>query len=245
MSRLSKRERSIRALLSKVAGLKIATSREGLISYKELWERISRKKWGRARVDEIVPMILNISEFELKGSRPPLNEIVVNKLTGEPGEEWENIKSNLEKRVGKRIGYSTHKDARIACWRYWQRKLLPSASVNGLEENESVEEGLKQDRTVAFRRRNREIIRLRKEKDNYQCQACGFLLKVKNRYIIECHHKYPLGGSDKVRITAIGDLVCLCPTCHRISHSEKFPLDTVEIVKLRKQAKWLIPVVRR
>lgn len=96
-----------------------------------------------------------------------------------------------------------------------------------------VEEGYKQDRTLLFRQRNKEIIKKRKEIDNYTCKACGFRLEVNGNYIIDCHHKNPLNMNDDSIITKLDDLVCLCPTCHRISHSKRLPLTVEDIKRIR------------
>lgn len=98
-------------------------------------------------------------------------------------------------------------------------------------DDDGVEEGLKEDKTVAFRRRNALVIAQRREKDGNACQACGFCFAVKERYIIDCHHLFPMRGG--VRVTHISDLVCLCPTCHRIAHARRPPFTVLEIRTLR------------
>jgi len=47
-------------------------------------------------------------------------------------------------------------------------------------------------------------------------------LRLNGSYLIECHHKHPLSAG--VRDTIIGDLISLCPTCHRITHTGDEPL---------------------
>ncbi len=76
------REKRVRKLLIRIAkgDTDIHTHRPGMISYKELWTRFFRREWGRARTNEIVGMITRISAYDLSHQRPPLNELVVDKL---------------------------------------------------------------------------------------------------------------------------------------------------------------------
>jgi len=80
--------------------------------------------------------------------------------------------------------------------------------------------------------RNAEIVKSRKHKDNYACQACGYKLKIGKTYIIDCHHLESISQSNGHAITSIDDLVSLCPNCHRIAHSSTPPLDVKEIKEM-------------
>jgi hypothetical protein len=108
---------------------------------------------------------------------------------------------------------------------------------HNMQVNDEIEaeEGYQGDRTTFFRSRNQEIIASRKARDDYRCQACEFRLELQGQYIIDCHHKYPFAGVPGVRVTRLDDLICLCPTCHRISHTRKTPL-TVEEIRAARQA---------
>ena len=109
----------------------------------------------------------------------------------------------------------------------------PETNKNKFEiDDAQAEEGYQEDKRYLFTKRNIGIVNRRKELDDYTCQACGFKLKVNNRYVIECHHTNPLAGG-KERITNINDLICLCPTCHRIAHLKKPPYSVTEIKRLR------------
>ena len=99
-----------------------------------------------------------------------------------------------------------------------------------------AEEGFQSDRTIAFRQRNKEIVASCKARDDHQCQACEFRLELQGRYIIDCHHKYPFAGVSGVTVTSLDDLICLCPTCHRIAHTRKSPLTVEEIRAARRAA---------
>jgi hypothetical protein len=226
--RLSQTEVRVRKILVEVANGKLETRWARTVTYKELWERISRTKWGQGRVPEIVRMVLNISEYELRHGRPPLNELVVRRDRGISGDEWSGTKRSLERR-GVVVPYLSHEDAQWACWTYWGQDA--ASKVTPYE----AEEGYQQDRTVRFRNRNAKLILERKRLDDFRCQACGFRLEVNGDCIIDCHHKYPLSGGAGARVTKIDALICLCPTCHRIAHTRKpNPLDADEIRELRK-----------
>jgi 5-methylcytosine-specific restriction endonuclease McrA len=94
------------------------------------------------------------------------------------------------------------------------------------DEDVSALEGQIAESKVLRLRRNRGIVEQRKKIDNYTCKACGFLALVNDRYVVECHHKFPLR---KETITEIDHLVCLCPTCHRIAHRRDEPYSVKEI----------------
>jgi hypothetical protein len=224
--KLDELEKRIRKTLINVAKGQISTYKSGLISYKELWTTFSRKPWVRVNTRKIINYITKISAYDLLQERPPLNELVVNKKTSAPGELWESIKAYHTENFQVEVPYSSHREAQEACWRYWGRK-----SNNKISEIK-VLEGEKQDKTVVFKRRNARIITKRKQKDDYKCQACGFRLKIGDIFIIDCHHKKPIGLNDSIIITDIDDLICLCPTCHRIAHTEKYPLDVEEIKEI-------------
>jgi len=238
---LSSIENKIREILVDTAKGNLKTHKSGLITYKELWQKISRKKWGMRRTSTIVPMILKISVIEVSNRRPPLNELVVNRKIGEPGEAWSRIKRGLERTfrpnrdphavglggIGNlKVSYSSHLEAQKACWDYWGRT-VDAPNVTEAE----AEEGCRQDQTVTFRKRNARLIDARKRMDNFTCQACGFRLDVQGTFVIDCHHKDPLLQGE--RVTKIDDLMCLCPTCHRIAHRRRPPFGADEIREVR------------
>ena len=225
--KLTQPEQKIRSLLIRTAQGRVRTHKPGVISYKELWERVSKEKWGRGRRSQIVSWITRISAFDLAHARPPLNEIVVTKGGEVPGEEWHGIKSYLKDTFAVRAPYRSHEEAQEACWHYWGKR--DKNRVRSDRAEEEVEEGYKQDRTTRFRRRNRAIIAKRKERDNYTCQACNFRLKINGKFVIDCHHTNPLGLVDAVTVTRLEHLICLCPTCHRIAHTRRYPLSVEEI----------------
>lgn len=94
-------------------------------------------------------------------------------------------------------------------------------------------EGYERDRVILSKSRNRARAEKRRALDNNQCQCCGFTMEMDGKYVIEVHHLSPLSIS-KETVTSINDLVCLCPTCHRISHLKKPPFEIEEVKKLIK-----------
>ncbi|MEP0862109.1 MAG: HNH endonuclease [Ignavibacterium sp.] len=104
------------------------------------------------------------------------------------------------------------------------------AKIFNLEDIEA-EEGYKEDNVYLHTQRNREIVELRKAKDNYTCQICGFYFELNGKKIIECHHLKPLSDGE-VWITNINELISVCPTCHRIIHLRKPPFEPWEVKKL-------------
>lgn len=70
-----------------------------------------------------------------------------------------------------------------------------------------------------------------KTRDGYTCQACHWQLHFDGKWIIDCHHKTPIKYGE--RETVLGDLVSLCPTCHRIAHLDNPPLDLKDIRRIR------------
>lgn len=104
-------------------------------------------------------------------------------------------------------------------------------------EKRSVIEGYLSDKKYLSTARNRPIVEERKRLDNFRCQACRFKLKINKHFIIECHHKIPFSFSQKKRVTHIKDLICLCPTCHRIAHIQKPPFSIKRIKGFLKKIK--------
>lgn len=221
---LSALEIKSRNILIRVAQGKLSTHFPRLITYKEFWELISDKKWGRGQRSKVVQIITRISAADIANGAPPLNELVVVKKTGLPGEEWSSIRSYIKNLSGNNPPYKNHKEAQQACWEYW------GTSGNKACSDKEAEEGVAIDKTIKFISRNRALVAERKQKDRNKCQACGYKQLVNGKYIIDVHHKYPLSRNEGIRVTSVDDLVCLCPNCHRIAHTMKFPL-TIEQIK--------------
>lgn len=227
---LTRTQARARKILILVAQGRYETHKPGYISYKELWGALSHETWGQNKSRDVVDCIIRVSAHEVAEGRPPLNELVVRTNRWEPTEPWLSIRWSLKKRTKILAPYRSHRDAQEACWQYWNSQRLDSSSkLPDQTTDDGVEEGLKQDRTIVFRTRNRRLIQKRKDKDNNTCQACGFKLRIADTYIIDCHHTNPLALNDAVSVTRIEDLVCLCPTCHRIAHTERYPLSVKRI----------------
>ena len=236
MKKLSTEENKVRALLIRVASGKSATYPTRRVSYKALWEHIRpQKTWGRGCTRTVVLWIWEVSAFELKNDRPLLNEIVTPKSKLVPTQDWRKIKAAFKRETGVLVEYKNHEEAQEACWRYWtdhaERRGSKATEISITEEE--AEEGFVGDKKVAFTKRNQSLINQAKKRDDFQCQACGFYLIVSNVAVIDCHHKVPFRGTKVGRVTKLSDLVCLCPTCHRIAHTKSYPLSTAEIRSLR------------
>lgn len=84
-----------------------------------------------------------------------------------------------------------------------------------------LEKGIIQERRYLLRSRDAKLVEARKVKDDYTCQTCGLRLEVSSgKFIIEVHHLKPVGELSEATVTSIDDLICLCPTCHRVAHSK-------------------------
>lgn len=232
---LTAEEKKVRKLLVRVAKGQAVSRRSGRISYKEVWEYFRpNTPWGCAHVAIVVDWITRISALEIQNNRPPLNELVTptNKLV--PSDPWDTsesgIRHHLKKLSGINVPYKSHEEAQEACWRYWINRIeIGSTTSEIFNTDTEAEEGYRQDKQASFIKRNRKIIEAAKNRDNFTCQACGFFLVVERRPMIDCHHKVPLGDLIEVRVTRISDLVCLCPTCHRIAHTRPYPLSVRNI----------------
>jgi hypothetical protein len=229
--RLTDAEKDVRKLLIRVANGSIRLRRRGLIACKELWQcpdlRVKPWSgsygWGRKH-QTFLRLLKKISEFELQHSRPPLGELVVNQRTGEPVQSCLAIQGNPADSLTHRVSYRSCRDAHDACWRHWGRR----------QTELQAEEGYQQDRTTKFRSRNSGLISACRQRDDNTCQACGFRISVGGIFMIDVHHQHPLGLTDKPKVTSLQELVCLCPTCHRIAHTRKLPLTLEEIRHVRK-----------
>ena len=95
-------------------------------------------------------------------------------------------------------------------------------------------EGIAHERRYLLRSRDSRLVEARRKVDDYTCQSCDFRLMLPDgNFIIEVHHLNPIGDLLDVTITSVEDLVCLCPTCHRIAHSAKgLPLPILEVRRM-------------
>ena len=94
-------------------------------------------------------------------------------------------------------------------------------------------EGYLADLRLTTLARNAAIVAKCKQRDDFTCQACDFRLTVNGQHVIECHHKVPLAVNGE-REVSLSELVCLCPTCHRIAHTRDAPFEPEEIRVLLK-----------
>lgn len=108
---------------------------------------------------------------------------------------------------------------------------LPSHKLYFDIDSKKAIEGYKKDRVLALSDRDKNLVKARKQKDKYTCQACGLIIEIDGKFVIECHHLNPI--SLGVRETTIEDLVSLCPTCHRIAHMREPIYSVTEIAAIK------------
>jgi len=115
---LSQTEKAVRKTLITVCRGEKKTVHCKKITYKELWENHSESgnNWGQGCTPEVVKWIVNISNYDIRQGRPPLNSLVVRKDTGQPGKDWEN----WHKSTGSLYESLAH--AQAACGVYWPEK---------------------------------------------------------------------------------------------------------------------------
>jgi 5-methylcytosine-specific restriction protein A len=104
------------------------------------------------------------------------------------------------------------------------------SGVAELAEEEEFPEGRVLYRLHRLRERNRELVRLAKEKamDEHGrlfCTACGFDFAAVYGEIgwgvIDCHHLLALADLAAERATRLSDVALVCPNCHRIIHRKR------------------------
>ncbi|CAN7573639.1 HNH endonuclease [Neorhizobium sp. LjRoot104] len=132
---------------------------------------------------------------------------------------------------GKEVFYSVQGHGR-GIWGLMPTFLTSATSIVQVEVRyrEGIE-GIAAEATYLRRLRDPSLVEARKLRDDFTCQACGFRLDVGGgRFIIDVHHVHPLGKASSSVLTTIDDLICLCPTCHRIAHTGKLePLGLNEV----------------
>jgi len=182
---------------------------------------------GSAPYKDVYPLAKKIRE-ESGASWTPSSEGVIRRTVEE------NAKSSAVFK-GRSVFHSVHGHGE-GVW-----ELLPEYLTVKVERKsqqpaytEGVE-GIVKEQHYLRKSRDARLVEQRKIKDNYTCQVCAFRMMVENeKYIIDVHHLNPIGNIVSVVLTSINDLVCLCPTCHRIAHSRKdTPLSIEEIKKHR------------
>jgi hypothetical protein len=88
---------------------------------------------------------------------------------------------------------------------------------------------------INFRQRNRTIIAAKKALSDGRCEACGMSLADTygiDKLCLIAHHKDPIGGRDQASRTTFDDIALVCPNCHAVAHTAKFPLSITAIRKM-------------
>jgi hypothetical protein len=85
-----------------------------------------------------------------------------------------------------------------------------------------VKEGDLYSQTVRFRQRNRAIIEAKKRISKGVCEACEMNFsrryRMSGKDCLHVHHKNPMAEREGASVTALNDLVLLCPNCHAVVH---------------------------
>lgn len=113
------------------------------------------------------------------------------------------------------------------------------------EEDDEISfpEGKESYRLHKSKERNRELIRLAKERhlkndEKLICQVCGFSFMDNYGEIghgfIEAHHIFPISELNEETVTKIEDLALVCSNCHRMLHRRR-PWLTIENLKAIRQ----------
>jgi len=97
-------------------------------------------------------------------------------------------------------------------------KTITILDDNGMKETVKEErEGEFVERRILSRKRNQEIVKQVKERDNYTCKCITCSFNYKNK-IVQAHHLTPLSETDGEVVIKPDDLITLCPNCHSIAH---------------------------
>jgi len=113
---LSDVEKKVRKYLIKISKGKSNPRHKNKAMYKEVWNSVyPSRKFGRGNTNEVVEWIVNISNFDMKHGRPPLNSLVVRGDTGMPGNSWNGWKEAFN------APFNNAEEAQQACWNFkWQ-----------------------------------------------------------------------------------------------------------------------------
>ncbi|MDA0525446.1 HNH endonuclease [Methanococcoides alaskense] len=84
-----------------------------------------------------------------------------------------------------------------------------------------------------FRKRNRQLIKQKKQDSDYRCEVCGMNYEevygeIGKNYII-AHHIEPIGSRNVSSPTTIDDIALLCSNCHNMIHKINPPMSIEEL----------------
>lgn len=144
------------------------------------------KKHGKSTIDDIFDFITSRKETGPTGKRY-LKEVITNRYQGSDTFVYDGLFVSLK----------------------------GIAEEPEITSNIELYEGILQETTIMQKKRNQEIIKLVKERDNYTCQVCGFYY---NNKIVEAHHLTPISSKDEEYKVTLEHLVTLCPNCHALAH---------------------------
>jgi 5-methylcytosine-specific restriction enzyme A len=91
-----------------------------------------------------------------------------------------------------------------------------------LYEDYRAIEGVTKELRLRLAKRDRRLVRLLKQNAPLKCSICSYdptsrgASRKQAQAILEAHHRIPIHAGQ--RLSRVGDLVLLCPTCHREVH---------------------------
>jgi len=110
---LSGVEKKVRKYLIRISKGQVKSRHKNKAMYKEVWNFVyPSREFGRGNTNEVVEWIVNISNFDTKHGRPPLNSLVIRGDTGMPGASWE------EWRKHSYTIFTDAGDAQQGCWNF-------------------------------------------------------------------------------------------------------------------------------
>lgn len=140
--------------------------------------------------------------------------------------EYSEKNNRSDIKVGKLIIHFTDKTRKFVERVDWHAKSGKKHDKDVAETNwkvpDEVLEGKQRNKEIELLSRNASLMEKRKRNDKYCCNACGYKVQVGGKYIVDCHHTNMVSKGQ--RITNIGELLTLCPNCHRIAHTNNPPL---------------------
>lgn len=173
------------------------------------------REHGTSTIDELYNYVCEQKNTGKTGKRY-LREVVTNRYKGSSIFQYDNPNVSLRPEYlnslnKKKELFEGLKNNLNEENKYIELTKLTNKSDNCILE---IREGELTERKILSRKRNREVVKQVKIRDEYKCKSCNFYFYNK---IVEAHHLTPL--SEKAEdVVKIEDLITLCPNCHSITH---------------------------
>lgn len=214
--------------------LQTVINNEPNVSYKELADRVT-KAGMLLHHRHVGKNIGEVSKLCFKLGLPMLSAKVMNQDSHIAGEGFFDLYKELHSEIKGDPRYIFKKELeKIRNCNEWYKlteylgieiegidkprilddKINDNTDTAAIEDLLEQYEGEIKERTYLSRSRNRQVVSVAKQRDNYTCIACKFSYENK---IVEAHHLIPINEKDAGTITA-NELITLCPTCHSLAH---------------------------